>query len=130
MAVVFGVAAQWHFPLLVCRALSTAPAVWWGLRCALTFLGELILGDQGTARSVGWDAEKRFRITEVFLAILWVRYGSKTQLDEFDDSTRPLRCESLINLFIATLVFCVGISIIFLYGLPYVKMVPCSVPET
>ena len=49
-----------------------APAVWWGLRCALTFLGELLLGDGAVLHEGKWDAEKRFRVTEVFLAILWV----------------------------------------------------------
>jgi len=48
-----------------------APAVWWGLRCALTFLGELLLGDGAVLREGQWDVEKRFRVTEVFLAILW-----------------------------------------------------------
>ena len=67
-----GVNTRWHIPLLTCRALSTAPAAWWGLRCALTFLGELLLRP-GAALSGGeWDVEKRFRVTEVFLAILWV----------------------------------------------------------
>jgi hypothetical protein len=62
-----------------------APALWWGLRCAFTFLGELLLGEVGvspaaatatatkaTTSTSTMDVEKRFRITEVFLAILWV----------------------------------------------------------
>ena len=50
-----------------------APALWWGLRCAFTFLGELLLGEVDDApQATTLDAEKRFRITEVFLAILWV----------------------------------------------------------
>ena len=73
VAVLLGVNARWHIPLLICRALSTAPAAWWGLRCALTFLRELLRSD-GTAMLGGsWTVEKRFRVTEVFLAILWVR---------------------------------------------------------
>lgn len=68
-----GVNARWHYPLQICRALSTAPSAWWGLRCALTFLGELLFADNGGLMDGGeWDVEKRFRVTEVFLAILWV----------------------------------------------------------
>ena len=71
-----GVEKQWHFPLLLCRGLSTAPAAWWGLRCALTFMGELLLEEnevagQGSIRAP-WSVERRFRVTEVFLAVLWV----------------------------------------------------------
>jgi hypothetical protein len=79
VAVLLGVNAKWHIPLLICRALSTAPAVWWGLRCALTFLGELLLsdGDGKGAWEHAWSVEKRFRVTEVFLAILWVRWVLK-----------------------------------------------------
>lgn len=81
------------------------PAGWWGFRCALTFLGELLLRQGrglavldpaagnagyntdagggvgvgvgataalGTVISPGWqEAERRFRVTEVFLAMLW-----------------------------------------------------------
>jgi hypothetical protein len=61
---------HWHLPLLICRALSTAPAAWWGLRCALTFLGELVLA--ADAEGKPWSVERRFRVTEVFLAVLWV----------------------------------------------------------
>ena len=63
----------WHLLLLICRGLSTVPAAWWGIRCALTFLRELLLdGEALWFGGVPWDAEKRFRVTEVFLAILWV----------------------------------------------------------
>ena len=67
-----GAALRWQIPLLTCRALSMAPALWWGLRCVFTFLRELLLGKVGTSQELAMDAEKRFRITEVFLAILWV----------------------------------------------------------
>lgn len=67
-----GTGLRWQIPLLICRALSMAPALWWGLRCAFTFLGELLLGEVGAPPAQPLDAEKRFRITEVFLAILWV----------------------------------------------------------
>ena len=74
VAVLLGVGAGWHIPLLVCRGLSTVPAVWWGLRCGFTFLGELLLSESASMHDgVGWSVEKRFRVTEVFLAILWVR---------------------------------------------------------
>lgn len=83
VAVILGVDKKWHAPLLVCRALSTVPAAWWGLRCAFTFLAELLhirpgMGREGWAAaiigSVGqdWDVERRFRVTEVALAIMWV----------------------------------------------------------
>ncbi|KAG2007874.1 hypothetical protein GB937_008234 [Aspergillus fischeri] len=82
VAVILGVDKKWHAPLLVCRALSTVPAAWWGLRCAFTFLAELLhirpgMGREGWAAaiigSVGqdWDVERRFRVTEVALAIMW-----------------------------------------------------------
>ncbi len=79
VAVLLGVDKQWHLPLLFCRALSTAPAVWWGLRCALTFMGELLMEeglDKGLNGAAGapWSVERRFRVTEVFLAVLWVWY--------------------------------------------------------
>ena len=56
------------------RALAVAPAAWWGLRYALIFLGELLFAKDGRLDldSV-WAVEKRFRVTEVFLAVLWVR---------------------------------------------------------
>jgi hypothetical protein len=83
VAVILGVDRRWYVPLIVSRALSTAPAAWWGLRCAFTFLAELLhiqpgMGREGWASaivgSVGqpWDVERRFRVTEVALAIMWV----------------------------------------------------------
>ncbi|KAJ5252367.1 hypothetical protein N7489_002777, partial [Penicillium chrysogenum] len=78
VAVILGVDRRWYIPLLVCRALSTLPAAWWGLRCAFTFLAELLhIRPGGWAAaivgSVGqeWDVERRFRVTEVALAIMW-----------------------------------------------------------
>jgi hypothetical protein len=77
IAVLLGVNARWHIPLQVCRAASTAPAAWWGLRCAVVFLGELLRADVDESgcfsmATSSWPVEKRFRVTEVFLAILWV----------------------------------------------------------
>lgn len=87
IAVLLGVSTSWHVPLLVARALSTVPAMWWGLRCAFTFLGDLLLsngmGDPGNQ----WTVEKRFRVTEIFLAILWVRRNTFPPLLPF-----PLVC--------------------------------------
>ena len=67
--------------------MSTAPAVWWGFRCALTFLAELLLEDGASIfHGERWTVEKRFRVTEVFLAIVWVCsyqvVGNSTLLDE------------------------------------------------
>ncbi|KAJ5114675.1 hypothetical protein NUU61_000434 [Penicillium alfredii] len=70
VAVILGVDRRWYIPLLVCRALSTVPSAWWGLRCAFTFLAELLhirpgMGREGWAAaivgSVGqeWDVERR-----------------------------------------------------------------------
>jgi hypothetical protein len=83
VAVILGVDRKWYVPLLVCRALSTLPAAWWGLRCSFTFLAELLRIRPGLWREgwvaaiVGstiaeWDVERRFRVTEVALAIMWV----------------------------------------------------------
>jgi hypothetical protein len=83
VAVILGVDRKWYIPLLVCRALSTLPAGWWGLRCAFTFLAELLhirpgMGGEGWAAAIigsagqEWDVERRFRVTEVALAIMWV----------------------------------------------------------
>jgi len=41
------------------------------LRCALTFLGELLLVEGKEEIEAAWSVEKRFRVTEVFLAVLW-----------------------------------------------------------
>lgn len=73
IAVLLGVDPRWYIPLIICRAVCTVPAAWWGLRCAFTFLGELLYGVELRAYEDKWDVEKRFRVTEVFLAILWVR---------------------------------------------------------
>lgn len=83
IAVILGLDRRWYIPLLVCRALSVIPAAWWGLRCAFTFLAELLRirptlwRDGWTAAivsgaAVDWDVDRRFRVTEVALAIIWV----------------------------------------------------------
>jgi hypothetical protein len=37
-------------------------------------MGELLMEESGSAEAIGalWSVEKRFRVTEVFLAVLWV----------------------------------------------------------
>ena len=67
-----GAALRWQIPLLTCRALSMAPASWWGLKCVYTLLRELLLGEALSPQTPALDAEKRFQITELFLAALWV----------------------------------------------------------
>ena len=44
-----------------------------GLKCALTFLGELPLSDGMACMGEETSVEKRVRVMEVFLAVLWVR---------------------------------------------------------
>lgn len=84
VAVILGVDRKWYLPLVVCRALSVGPALWWGLRCAFTFLAELLRIRPGSmwregwvaivvsSAAADWDVERRFRVTEVALAIMWV----------------------------------------------------------
>lgn len=90
VAVILGVDRRWYVPLLICRALSVVPAAWWGLRCAFTFLAELLRIRPGMWREgwvaavVGsnladWDVERRFRVTEVALAIMWVCFWRPLQ---------------------------------------------------
>ncbi|EED13931.1 conserved hypothetical protein [Talaromyces stipitatus ATCC 10500] len=83
VAVILGVDRKWYLPLVVCRALSVGPALWWGLRCAFTFLAELLRIRPGnmwregwvaivvSSAAADWDVERRFRVTEVALAIMW-----------------------------------------------------------
>lgn len=106
VAVILGVDRKWYVPLLVCRALSTLPATWWGLRCAFTFLAELLhirpgMGQEGWAAaivgSVGqeWDVERRFRVTEVALAIMWVCIAVlelSSDVHLWSDMHQALRC--------------------------------------
>lgn len=83
VAVILGVDRKWYLPLVIGRALSVVPALWWGLRCAFTFLAELLRIRPGMWRegwvaiivssaAADWDVERRFRVTEVALAIMWV----------------------------------------------------------
>lgn len=73
---------RYHSPLIFCRALSTAPATWWGVLSIITLSGELfslstIDGANGRHWSVKWNhegpwqVETRFKVTEASLSILW-----------------------------------------------------------
>ena len=76
--------------------------------------------------------EKRFRITEVFLAILWVSSSSISSipppslnlgdLRRWNGQTFKMAIMKLIFLF-DLLVLGVGVSFLFFYGLSYVTMV-------
>ena len=89
LAVALGVPRRWHPFLIVARLLSIAPALWWGIRCALRFLfTEFVLS--GGSRSdhnltTLSDEESRLsraecslRLTETLLAMVWVRPSSPT----------------------------------------------------
>ncbi len=83
---------------MICRAFSTAPALWWGLRCALTFLGELLLSDGMASMGEVWSVEKRFRVTEVFLAILWVCSSStEAENDIWIEGSWLMRADSVLR---------------------------------
>ena len=128
VAVLLGVDRKWYIPLLICRALYTLPAAWWGLRCAFTFLAELLqirmMRSQGLLQGQGWpaaivesigaedwDVERRFRVTEVALAIMWVSLSQNLWENGWDG----------IDFY--TIVQCICISILFLCGLYDVQMV-------
>lgn len=90
IAVVLGVPKHWHYPLALCRLLSIAPALSWGLRFALRFLitdflksdaygyGLGVLGFEEAARVRSVEVapvdkgERRLRLTETALSIIWV----------------------------------------------------------
>ena len=55
-----------HWSNTVLHFSSTTPALWWGLQSATKFLFELVWSD-GL-----WNHEKKSRVTEVALAIIWV----------------------------------------------------------
>ncbi|KAH8661877.1 N-glycosylation protein-domain-containing protein [Xylariales sp. PMI_506] len=101
VAVVLGVPKIWHPFLFACRLFSIVPALWWGLRCSLRFLitdflnsgaygdGAFRLGlhPDGTgieatevvvktamatmAAQMVDTTEKRWRLTEMALSIIW-----------------------------------------------------------
>lgn len=91
VAVVLGVPKHWHYPLSLCRLLSIAPAISWGLRFALRFLitdflrsdaygyGLEAMGfeeakrDPALAKISLDNAERGLRLTETALSIVWVR---------------------------------------------------------
>ncbi|KAI0130094.1 N-glycosylation protein-domain-containing protein [Xylariales sp. AK1849] len=87
IAVVLGVPKFWHPYLFACRLLSIAPALWWGLRCALRFLITDVLSSSGygygsvcrvapeqqetTSSQLSGIRETRLRLTETALSIIW-----------------------------------------------------------
>lgn len=66
LAVFLGIAKCWHLPLLFCRALSVAPALWSASRCILTLFIEFLSDPKGI-----WSLQKRLSVTEVFLTFVW-----------------------------------------------------------
>lgn len=128
-------------PLVVCRALSTAPAAWWGLRCAFTFLAELlhirpVMGRDGWAAAItgsagpAWDVERRFRVTEVALAIMWVSGSSVERYSPVCTHSAPYKavfdCETpRADSFLRCKVLCICIPIVLLCRLYDVPMVSC-----
>lgn len=95
IAVVLDVPRVWHPFLFICRLLSIAPALWWGLRCALRFLISDFLQSRDIAQFLGLDygssgggngildsasdsvlrqvrTEQRLRLTETALSMIWV----------------------------------------------------------
>jgi hypothetical protein len=80
VAVVLGVDPRWHLPLLLCRALSTLPSVWWVLQACwslwqiyskaeLTGSAE-VQGDRGGENDVTFW---RIAVAQVGLSFIWVR---------------------------------------------------------
>lgn len=89
IAILLGVNTRWKWPLFCARLLSTLPAAWWGFRCLLTFVSEVLVGHEVAVNRIGsgnaygysntaggWTFERRFMVTEVFLALLWVGFYS------------------------------------------------------
>ncbi|KAI1851914.1 hypothetical protein JX266_002767 [Neoarthrinium moseri] len=87
VAVLLGVPKFWHPFLFACRLLSIAPAIWWGVRCALRFVITDLLKAYGYSYSrVGGlrpeaaaaasklvvdRGEWMLRLTETALSIVW-----------------------------------------------------------
>lgn len=127
VAVILGVDRKWYLPLVICRALSVVPALWWGLRCAFTFLAELLRIRPGMWRegwvaiivgsaSADWDVERRFRVTEVALAIMWVCIS----ISLIKKTMRVCVCV------LTRVVLCICVSFVFLHGLHDVSLVCLS----
>lgn len=109
VAVVLGVSEGWHPPLFACRLLSTGPAVWWGFPIALRLLVHFHLlvtagmsGGQPSSDGMMWFRaddkafDRRLRLMETMLAIIWVRCGieDRRTLGVFvgDDIANSLEC--------------------------------------
>ncbi|KAK7917031.1 hypothetical protein PG985_010639 [Apiospora marii] len=100
IAVVLDVPRVWHPFLFICRLQSIAPALWWGLRCALRFLISDFLQSRDIAQFLGLDygssggggsgildsasdsarrqvrTEQRLRLTETALSMIWCGAGA------------------------------------------------------
>ncbi|KAK8070856.1 hypothetical protein PG997_011059 [Apiospora hydei] len=98
IAVVLDVPRVWHPFLFICRLQSIAPALWWGLRCALRFLISDFLQSRDIAQLLGLDygssggngildsasdsvrrqvrTEQRLRLTETALSMIWCGAGA------------------------------------------------------
>lgn len=126
MAVLLGVDKAYHLPLLFCRAFSTAPALWWGIGCILSLFGEIISLStanevDGTKWSISWNiqtpwnVDRRFRVTETALSILWVCSGNP----------RGLIVGNGEVMLTSRQVLRISLSVVLLYGLPDVTLVSC-----
>lgn len=96
VAVLLGVAKHWHLPLLLCRALSTVPAIWWSLRCAIYFISDVLSNQNHGHTAADWNLEQRLKTTELFLAFIWVWLNSS--LEAFTIPSR-MKVASLIFFF-------------------------------
>jgi hypothetical protein len=119
VAVMLGVSESWHPVLFVCRLCSIIPAIWWGLPVAMRLLVQLKMlfngittgtcegpnGVMGAAVAAvaaasplgsGCTAsyEARLRITETFLAVIWVCFAI-VLLDRTFGSSVTNRCFSV-----------------------------------
>jgi hypothetical protein len=55
-------------------------------------MGELLLDVEGSDASKPWSVERRFRVTEVFLAVLWVCSCSFSTYGVKEDIGRSILC--------------------------------------
>lgn len=73
VAVLLGVDRQWHLPLILTRACSTAPGAYWSLRCLwVLFWGIMDELYDANPRGREADFEHLKLLVELFLAALWV----------------------------------------------------------
>lgn len=109
IAVVLGVPKHWHYPLSICRLLSIAPAIAWGLRFALRFLIQDFLRSDAYGyglETLGFEqmcksqpkivpleqGERRLRLTETALSIIWVSITCRLRRVELSPGEGNLGC--------------------------------------